>query len=206
MRISASQLNTYSFCPRMFYYRYILGIEEPPNDLMRRGLLVHAIIAEIAKGNKPDIDSLTKEFNYPYDNNVKAIIKLVDDKILKHTKFERIEERFEKEIDGIDFVGVMDALTKDGTMIDWKVVSKVKEARDPMQLAVYSKIFPAKRFKYIQLTEDKIYPIEVSQMEIDTGWLRVKTLVLKMIKKQYPMHRTRYCDRCFYRDKCFGNK
>ena len=202
MTFTASMLSTYSFCPRMFYYRYVLGIEEPPNDLMRRGLLVHAIIAEIAKGNNPDIDSLVQKYNYPYDDNVQAIIKLVNNRVLKEVEFTTVEERFDTEIEGIQFAGVVDAITEDGTMIDWKVVSRIKKARDPLQLAIYAKIFPAKKFEYIQLTEEGIYPVELQPIDIASGWVRAKTLVNKILRAEYPMHKTRYCPKCFYYPYC----
>ena len=202
MTFTASMLGTYSFCPRMFYYRYVLGIEEPPNDLMRRGLLVHAIIAEIAKGNNPDIDSLVQKYNYPYDDNVQAIIKLVNNRVLKEVEFTTVEERFDAKIEGIKFAGVVDAITEDGTMIDWKVVSRIKKARDPLQLAIYAKVFPAKKFEYIQLTEKGIYPVEFHPIDIASGWVRAKTLVNKILRAEYPMNKTRYCPKCFYYPYC----
>jgi len=206
-RLSASKLSSYAFCPRRFYLRYIKGIEEPANDLMRRGLAIHEMIAQLIDGELPDIDRvINKHFNVSPDENtyrhILSTVKLVKKEILDVTEFEGAEIHFEKELEGFTFVGIIDAITKDGRIIDWKAVDKLKDYRDPMQLSVYDKAFPDKELMYIQVTPDELVRVDYTKPEINSGWLKVLSLLPKIEKEQYPMRRTTYCERCFYRNMC----
>ena len=205
IRISASKLSTYSFCPRRYYYRYVKHIVEPPNELMRRGLAIHELIASIIKNGLLNADDVALTFDkYKIDKSLaKYVLGTVSNvkPFIDKMKFIDAEIKFEKQIGDFIFEGIVDAITPT-KLIDWKCVDKVKEFKDPLQLAVYHQIYPDKAPEYVQVTPSRIAEIHFSEVEMNTGWLKVQTLLPKIKRKQYPMHRTSYCERCFYRDMC----
>lgn len=57
-KLSPTQLVTYDFCPRKYYYRYIRGIKEPASPHLVRGKIFHKVI-EIFFGS---VDIMEKDF------------------------------------------------------------------------------------------------------------------------------------------------
>ena len=43
-KLSPSQLVTFAFCPKKYYYRYVLNIKEPSSPHMVRGTILHKVI------------------------------------------------------------------------------------------------------------------------------------------------------------------
>lgn len=58
-KFSFSRLNTYETCPRRFYYRYVLGKEEPDTQPLALGRAVHKAIELVLNGL--DLNEAVKE-------------------------------------------------------------------------------------------------------------------------------------------------
>jgi len=58
MRLSASQIQTFTDCQRKWAWRYVAGIEEPPNAAAEKGKVVHAELEKYLRGG--DIDYTTE--------------------------------------------------------------------------------------------------------------------------------------------------
>jgi RecB family exonuclease len=55
LRITKSTLTTYKFCPRMYYYQYVLGLKQEPTEAMTRGTNVHNVVEYFWKQIDEDV-------------------------------------------------------------------------------------------------------------------------------------------------------
>jgi hypothetical protein len=134
-RISASQIELFGRCERRWAFSYRAGLKEPFAQAAEAGSQTHKII----------------ELDGPYDAEWEGYAVGQMAALLKAQAPElgAKEQRFEVEIDGIPFVGVVDGQSADGkTIIDFKTTSRIKNAKsiakltdDPQRL-MYTQFVP----------------------------------------------------------------
>lgn len=125
MTWSYSRISTYEMCPYQWYLHYILGGREENGFFTEYGSMVHGMIADCYTGKKtPDevfLEYATQFAKLPmwgvsdsvrtsYFNGGLTYLenfKLPDEEIVS------VERKFRSEIDGIEFVGHIDLITKD---------------------------------------------------------------------------------------------
>ena len=59
MRLSASQIETFSNCPRKWAWRYLEGVEDEPNKSAELGRAIHAELEKYLRGESIDFTSET---------------------------------------------------------------------------------------------------------------------------------------------------
>lgn len=164
---SFSRLNQVSECPYAMYLEKIEGVEQEQNAFSQNGQLVHNILDTWAKGNL-DGSLLGFEYEERYPNEVTArwpkmfgndLGKSTYTKILDYFNnfpgfdgYEIIdsEHKFETDIDGRTFVGIIDMILRDKETGEYaildhksKSISAFRKAQDHMYLQplLYSKHF-----------------------------------------------------------------
>lgn len=74
--LSPSQINCYLRCPRLFYYRYVLRVEQSPSIHLYKGSLIHSLIEDAFK-NKTYIQLdkyLTSEIKKRWDPQSEEVL------------------------------------------------------------------------------------------------------------------------------------
>lgn len=150
MRFSFSSVNAYNTCPRMFRLTYLDGDKvRQPNAFSDFGSFCHSLLEAYYKGDLPVWDLVTVyRDNYyeavtspfpPSRNNVMAenyynagekYFREFSDP-WKDYKVLGVEEKFQKAIEGVSFVGIIDLILQDKTtgeiyIVDHKSKSKFK--------------------------------------------------------------------------------
>lgn len=141
------------------------------NAAMARGLYVHAKIEAYLKGESLDIPlPLVDEWN---GMDVDWIMKSGDE-IMEIIKTMYIPMKIsEKEYhriwnDEVEIVGKIDAIMKDDTIVDFKILEEMKETRDPLQLAMYQYLFPeGKGWEFWHFTTGTYKVLSYTREEIE---------------------------------------
>ncbi|MFH1337589.1 MAG: CRISPR-associated protein Cas4 [Nanoarchaeota archaeon] len=80
--ISASDLSSWSFCPRQVYFQKVLGIKPEKTEAMIKGTIKHKIFEEIIKSYKKtgkfNLSRITKRVLFEYDEDFKNFGTNVD--------------------------------------------------------------------------------------------------------------------------------
>jgi CRISPR/Cas system-associated exonuclease Cas4 (RecB family) len=159
MNFSASDINTYEFCPRQWHYEHVINREEADRIAIQVkaentdvGVYVHKsidkyyqLISERVIDENVIRQTVEEAFSSDtrYDNmRTKKII----DNFVKF-ELERVkakdfvpqftEKRLETDIQGLHVVGVIDAMFKNGTCIDWKTGNNVEMENFTRQGNIY---------------------------------------------------------------------
>jgi len=89
--LSPSAINSYRYCPRQFYLRYILGLKSKPKLCMIAGNIVHGSISHFLKNNVHALDSRLESDHY--EALQKSIVKTFNKRWWSAgPQFERLEE------------------------------------------------------------------------------------------------------------------
>lgn len=116
MRLSASQVQTFSDCPRKWAWRYVAGVEEPPGPAAELGKLVHATLEKYLNGGEIDF---TTEVGYIAASGLEYLPKPGTEGLL-------VEEEFHFEgPSGHSYLGYKD-LEMPGVVYDHKTTSDLK--------------------------------------------------------------------------------
>jgi len=161
--LSPSQINTYTTCPKRWYYRYVLGLKRPPGIALIRGSAVHqgyadALNYKILWGDIPPQELITEITVDIFNNELEqwlgeitlregeTIGKFLDDsvRISKYLHREKlpkvdpviVEERIEIELGGINYICVLDVREKE-KIRDLKIVGR-KPQRDETKKDIQS--------------------------------------------------------------------
>lgn len=163
-RYSFSKLNTFNSCLLSYIYNYIIKEEQEPNGFGEFGTFVHLLLQRWALGEL-EIFELLDRYVEEYEKNVTAKFPLKRNKESMGVDYYRdgynffknfdgigdytiigVEEKFEIEIEGFIFNGVIDLIVKDKDnniiIIDWKSKKEfndeTEEAEYRRQLYLYS--------------------------------------------------------------------
>jgi PD-(D/E)XK nuclease superfamily protein len=133
MRLSASQIQTFSECQRKWAWRAIEGVEEPPNAAAERGRAVHAELEKYLRGGEIDF---TTEIGYIAAAGLEHLPKPSPELL--------VEQEFHFEgPSGHSYLGYKD-LEVPGTIFDHKTTSDLKwqktadELRQDIQATLYA--------------------------------------------------------------------
>lgn len=126
MRWSYSRITSYENCPYSWYLKYLYGEEEQSNFYSSYGSFVHKLLERFFKG-KISQKSLATEFLSAFHLNVSGR-KPGTDIVSRHIEsgynyfrefngfkydMASVEERLSFDVDGVEFVGVIDYLGRD---------------------------------------------------------------------------------------------
>ena len=182
--LSNSAISSYMNCPKAFEFRYILGINLPPEVAMEEGISHHDAL-DMTNSNfikkeehLPD-KIIVEKFKDTFSDKSKGISKLkwLDsgiqetevirrgeillenymDKFGRDLKPVSSEKKVEVMMGGVPVLGFMDVETKD-EVNDYKVVKACKSQTDAdnnLQLTIYSKASKKKKTSLICLTKTK---------------------------------------------------
>lgn len=149
MRWSYSSANAFSSCPRMFYLTYLEGYDRLPNAFAEWGSFGHSILEKYYKGELALFD-LSSYYKDHYKENVETCFPPSRNNAMPNSYYNAglayfdafedpyqrdeilsVEQKFQKNIDGHDFVGVVDLIVKDKDtgnifIVDHKSKSKFK--------------------------------------------------------------------------------
>lgn len=200
MEFSFSKLSKFEKCPRLYYWDYIekLGLSTPSLEF---GKQVHEAIAKfIATG---EVDSNYKDF---------ITWRVVH---CRNTGADMIESPVRFQIDGVDFVGIVDAVLGNN-IVDWKT-NWLKNA-DPKQLYLYSYALKQNGldikqaiFHYLRYHEDVVYDVTESEINKALDW--AKRLIQQIIETTLIYEETgapafeqttdyKQCMSCAYKEMC----
>ena len=116
MRLSASQVQTFSDCQRKWAWRYVANVEEPPNAAAELGRAVHAVLEKYLNGGEIDF---TAETGYIAAAGLEHLPKPGTEGLL-------VEEEFHFEgPSGHSYLGYKD-LEMPGVVYDHKTTSDLK--------------------------------------------------------------------------------
>ena len=160
---SVSQFITYKKCPRIYQYRYLMGIPEKPKYFFDFGASIHNVVEQLTRMMKEGKEvshaialGLLEKYWDPqgYKSQVdekrdyeeaKTILKVfLEEQAKSQTEILEIEKRFETKIDDVKIVGRIDRIDKDGSnliVVDYKTskrASSENELKQDMQLLLYS--------------------------------------------------------------------
>ena len=134
MRLSASQIETFTNCRRKWGWRYLDGIEEPTNPAAVKGRAVHAVLEQYLSGGQIDF---TTEIGYIAASGLEHLPKPGTPGLL-------IEQEFHYEgPSGHTYLGYKD-LEEPGIVTDHKTTSDLRwqktaeELRDDIQATLYA--------------------------------------------------------------------
>ena len=188
MRLSASQIQTFTDCQRKWGWRYLDGIEEPPNPAAEKGRAVHAALEQYLSGWQIDF---TTEIGYIAASGLEHLPKPGTPGLL-------IEQEFHFEgPSGHTYLGYKD-LEEPGIVTDHKTTSDLRwqktaeELRDDIQATLYAVDYFRKhpeephvglRWVYYQTKNTKksaVTHIRVAQPETWQRFLEIERIAEQM--------------------------
>ena len=115
MRISISRIKLFKACRRAYQLKYEEGLEPVEKaESLQTGATYHEKIERFNKGDHDVVDGNTKE-----DAMVYAYIKYIAPKL----DIDQSEVFFDANLNGNQVVGIVDAICKDGTLVEYKTTS-----------------------------------------------------------------------------------
>ena len=221
LNYSFSQFRLYNECPKKYQFKYARGIQEPTNENLLIGSIIHEILetAKDMEGQdyKDAIQRLRDLYGYFYPNKLEDEVKeLIKDKDI-------LAQELKLFLD--DFIGIIDLVYKvtdkpyNYVIADYKVTKKPKTQESIYsegQLLIYKYIYckinnldPSKvAAQYINiapfLKEKLIAPIEPYNPDIsecESVWEKANEAKQKILYGEFPKKKT-WCKWCFYREEC----
>ncbi len=115
MRISISKVKLFKACRRAYQLRYEEGlVPVEKSEALQTGETFHKKIERFNKGDTDVVDGVTKE-----DAMMSAYIKYIAPKL----DIDRSEVFYDANLNGNQVVGIIDAICKDGTLVEYKTTS-----------------------------------------------------------------------------------
>ena len=171
---SYSRLERYAKCPKSFYYKYVLEIEEPISEPLALGKAVHAAIERFLKAQwaneKKDISECVAEAvaEAPVPISFDEALQLCLNPAVRERTFcygpPEIEQRFDVHLDDAGEYGLQGTvdysernLTDEKTclLVDWKT-NRAKYGADCLQMRLYAAVL-ARRYKVEQVLAQLVF-------------------------------------------------
>jgi RecB family exonuclease len=166
--LSPSQVNTFLSCPAKWYFRYPLGLTEPPTGTLALGTAFHSVLAANFRQKietKQDLpaqeleDSFGEAFPIAAENaefredeepaalieTGRALVRKYMDDAAPWIQPKAVELPVEGMIAGVRVQGIVDLLDVEGRIIDFKTAARRPLGITPdynLQLTTYSMITP----------------------------------------------------------------
>jgi RecB family exonuclease len=164
-RLSASSIKKYKNCPKSFFYKEISDVEPPDEeepDFFAVGNTVHDTLESVLQ--EDDVLELSEDellsrlrdeersldYNYEDSEKVQTCLEFASKYISGYvTDIVSVEDRFEMNVKGIDFVGYADLIADindrgedlNDVIIDWKTGKENDEWKERIQGGMYVKMF-----------------------------------------------------------------
>ena len=193
--LSPSQVNTFLSCPAKWYFRYALGLAEPPTGTLALGTAFHSVLAANFRQKietKQDLPAqgLEESFGEAFAmaaedaefredeepaaliETGRALVRRYMDDAAPWIEPQAVELPVEGVIAGVRVQGVVDLLDIDGRIIDCKTATRRPVGITPdysLQLTTYSMITPgASGFCRLD-TVTKTKTVQLVQQSCETG-------------------------------------
>lgn len=213
--LSYSQINMYSTCPLAWWFEYVLEIPSIKSVYMALGSAIHTALsdyftdkllgirpmntAELVLHAGETIKSTLEESEYEMPKKGQTLEEIVDSRLLglqeymdnigQHLTVKFTEKKLIRVIPGtsIDFIGVIDLITSERKVIDFKVVGTAysqTKALSSLQPHAYAFLLGrAVEFEIHCISAkapSKVLPVSVSQSNIDTYSEMIRALSFAM--------------------------
>jgi len=213
--LSYSQINMYSSCPLSWWLTYVLGIEPKASVYMLIGSAIHTALSdyfqdkllgirqmsnnELVLHATETIQTTLEESEYEIPKKGQTLQDIVDSRLLGFQEYmdniggnltvKFTEKKLSRVIPGtsIDFIGVIDLITVEKKVIDFKVVGAAySQAKALTSLQPHAYAFLLGRPVDFEIhcisakAPSKVLPISVSQSSIDTYSEMIKALSFAM--------------------------
>jgi RecB family exonuclease len=166
--LSPSQVNTYLTCPAKWYFRYLVGLNEPATGALALGTAFHGTLArnfrqKMSTGRDMETGELAEAFDAEWSaalseaelrddedpaelaSTGKAIVEAHVVQAAPPVKPRAVEQTVQGEIAGVAVRGIVDLLDVHGCVFDFKTSSKRPNgipAEHSLQLTTYTMIIP----------------------------------------------------------------
>lgn len=192
---SVSSLELFNNCPYKYYLRYILGNYSKENpEHLTVGVAVHTALEEKVKG--VPISQITKKLKKEigefsdYEDKVKKFIKtyLMDKNYLDTYEVLGVEYKFDIEIQGRNFTGMIDLilkniLTDEIIVLDYKTSKKVhsEDKLKGLQTLIYAHVVDIQFGKCDKVVYDFVFLEKDTKQTVDIDMKKInKSLNLKI--------------------------
>ena len=171
---SFSRLERYAKCPKSFYYKYVLEIEEPISEPLALGKAVHAAIERFLKAQwaneKKDMSECVAEAvaEAPVPISFDEALQLCLNPAVRERTFcygpPEIEQRFDVHLDDAGEYGLQGTVdysernltdVKSCLLVDWKT-NRAKYGADCLQMRLYAAVL-ARRYKVEQVLAQLVF-------------------------------------------------
>jgi RecB family exonuclease len=207
--LSPSQVRTFRDCGAKWYYKYALGLPDPPNGSLVRGRVVHQMAEAFFRakldGGSPDPDDLQASFEESWDTasagaafgadedvdllkrQAAMLTRKYLDEVAPEIEPAALELPVQGVIGGVPVRGFVDLLDASGRIIDLKTAARKPtgvSADYAFQLATYRQLCPGANGK---ARVDTL--VATKSPQVVTQEYTVSPTDLKMTEKLYPLVR-----------------
>lgn len=207
--LSPSQVRTFRDCSAKWYYKYAVGVPDPPNGSLVRGRVVHqmaeAYFRAKLEGGSPDPDDLQACFEDAWDREAAGAAFAADedvdllkrqaamltrkylDEVAPEIEPAALERSVQGDIGGVPVRGFVDLLDTNGRVIDLKTAARKPtgvSADYAFQVATYARLCPGANGK---ARVDTL--VATKSPQVVTLEYTVSAADLKMTEKLYPLVR-----------------
>lgn len=200
--LSYSQINLFSTCPLSWWLEYILEVPSTKSVYMAIGSAIHTALHsyftdrllgitpmctdDLVTHADECIKSTLEESEYTMPKTGQSLENVIDSRLLglqqymesvgRNLTVRFTEKRITRKIPGsnLDFVGVIDLITSDRRVIDFKVVSapwSQNKANESLQSHAYGFLVDSQisfEFHCISPKSPRVLPVSVSQNAVDS--------------------------------------
>jgi putative RecB family exonuclease len=193
--LSPSQVNTFLSCPAKWYFRYALGLAEPPTGTLALGTAFHSVLAanfrqkietkqdlpaqELEESFGEAFAMAAEDAEFREDEEPAALIetgralvrKYMDD-AAPWIQPQAVELPVEGLIAGVRVQGIVDLVDTEGRVIDFKTAARRPAGITPeyrLQLTTYSMITPGAVGSCRLETVTKTKTVELVQQSCEIG-------------------------------------
>ena len=219
--LSYTQIDRYHRCPYHYWLTYVQHEEELLPWYVVKGIIAHELIADMLKGKAAltpewrDIreifsnikNKVDEEFTDDMRREVAAVVHVYITQVfeMNHPKFVEYPVEVYDSIDGatIKWIGFIDCIEEDDTILDHKVTGQKHRERSPWQMNIYKRSYPAaKAFVFQELTPAGVNFIQVSTPSVDAATEDINHVVRQMLSEEYPKKKGKQCDYCYFKKTC----
>ena len=179
--LSWSRIDTYLRCPRKFYLRQIVGLEEPPSKAMVQGKLIHEALETFVKTQ--DVDASLEKLDTAPDYETARIAFLTGRKIIKGMNPRAVEVKFglTRELNPTGFFdkdcffrGVIDLVVRSDFGLEIYDYKSGWSRPDPRQIFLYAMALnrygkDIRRAGYILLRSSQMIDFQITDEELEVA-------------------------------------
>jgi len=207
LRLSPTAINSFLWCHKQYWYRYIEKQPMITNASMGRGLYVHSMIEAYLKGESIDVPLPAiqqwddKDYEWVMDT-AQDILDIIKTMYIP-VKFTELE--LSRPLNrNIEIVGKIDLILKNNIIVDFKVLEEMKDTRNPLQLSMYQFLFPeGQGWEYWHFTTQTYKVLSYLREEIESvDWRKVVDDIIKEVDFEKRKNK-RWCKKyCSYYNLC----